>query len=70
LLLPLFAEDVAGVVLMALPFLAAGLVPRGREQREAADGAEGLEKAVVDFQLPGVGVQVGQPDAVGVGQAD
>ena len=68
LLLPLFAEDVAGVVLMPLPFLAAGFVPRGREEGEAADGAERLEKAVVDFQLPGVGVQVGQPDAVGVGQ--
>jgi hypothetical protein len=29
LLLPLFAEDLAGVVLVPLPFLAAGLVPRG-----------------------------------------
>jgi hypothetical protein len=44
---------------MTLPFLAAGFVTRGREQGEAPDGAEGLEKAVVDFQLPGVGVQVG-----------
>ena len=69
LLLPFFAEDVAGVVLMALPFLATGFVPRGREQGEAAHRAERLEESVVDFQLPGVGVQVGQPDAVGVGQA-
>jgi hypothetical protein len=53
---------------MPLPFLAAGLVPRGREQGETADGAKRLEEAVGDFQLPGVGVQVGQPDAVGVGQ--
>jgi hypothetical protein len=53
---------------MPLPFLAAGLVPRGREEREAADGAKRLEKAVVDLQLPGVGVQVGKPDAVGIGQ--
>ena len=70
LLLPLFAEDVAGVVLVPLPFLPAGLVPRGREQGEAANGAQRLEKAVVDLELPGVGVQVSEPDPVGVGQTD
>ena len=33
-----------------------------------AHGAKRLQEAVVDFQLPGVDVQVGQPDGVGIGQ--
>ena len=38
------------------------------EKGTGIDGAQRLENAVVDLQLPGVGVQVGRPDAVTVGQ--